>query len=171
MSRVKLAVAVALLGAVMTVSTVAVAGGGKNGGARLSGFEEVPAIITTGEGKLKLRIDRSAREIDYRLSYEDLEGGAVSAAHIHIGQRDVNGAIAAFLCGGGDKPPCPQPSGSVEGTIDDNDIDPRAAAQGVETWDELVLAIRKGVAYANVHTARWPGGEIRGQIGDGGDND
>ena len=26
--------------------------------------------------------------------------------------------------------------------------------------------MRAGVAYANIHTTRWPGGEIRGQIDD-----
>jgi hypothetical protein len=169
MSRVKLAVAVALLGAVMTVSAVAVAGNGGKSKTRLSGFEEVPAIVTEGNGKLKLRINRSAQTIDYRLSYDELEGGAVLAAHIHTGQRAVNGAITAFLCGGHDKPPCP-PSGEVEGTIDANDIDARAAAQGVENFDDFLTAIRNGVTYGNVHTQRWPGGEIRGQIR-GGDDD
>jgi hypothetical protein len=26
--------------------------------------------------------------------------------------------------------------------------------------------MRSGIAYANIHTTRWPGGEIRGQIND-----
>jgi CHRD domain len=163
MSRVKLAVAVGLLGAVMAASAVAIAGGGKHAGTRLSGFEEVPAIVTEGNGKLKLRIDRSDQTIDYRLSYDELEGGAVLAAHIHVGQFAVNGAVAAFLCGGADKPACP-PSGTVEDTIDANDIAASAAVQGVENFDDLVTAIKHGVAYANVHTTRWTGGEIRGQI-------
>jgi hypothetical protein len=31
-------------------------------------------------------------------------------------------------------------------------------------FEELVRAIRAGFTYANVHTTRWPGGEVRGQI-------
>jgi hypothetical protein len=31
---------------------------------------------------------------------------------------------------------------------------------------ELVRAIRAGYAYANLHTTRFPSGEIRGQIND-----
>jgi hypothetical protein len=30
--------------------------------------------------------------------------------------------------------------------------------------DELIIAIRSGVAYANVHSSKFPMGEIRGQI-------
>ena len=100
-------VTVALVGAVMTASAVAIAGGGKGAGTRLSGFEEVPAVLTEGEGKLKLRINRSDETIDYRLSYEGLEGGNVLFAHIHVGQELANGGVAAFLCGGGGKPRLP----------------------------------------------------------------
>lgn len=28
-------------------------------------------------------------------------------AHIHVGRPGTNGGVAAFLCGGGDKPACP----------------------------------------------------------------
>jgi hypothetical protein len=44
-----------------------------------------------------------------------------------------------------------------------------AVAQGLEPgeFDELVDAIRAGVTYVNVHTTKFPGGEIRGQIGPG----
>ena len=52
MSRVKLAVVVALLGTVMTASAVAIAGGGDSSvSTRLSGFEEVPVVLTDGDGK------------------------------------------------------------------------------------------------------------------------
>jgi hypothetical protein len=167
MSRVKLSVAVALLGAVMTVSAVAVAGGGGNSNTRLSGFAEVPAVLTGGEGKLKLRIDRAAQEIDYVLRYEGLEGGNVLFAHIHVGQVFTNGAVATFLCGGGTKPaPCPPPTGGeVEGTIRPADIQAIATQQlAAGGFDEFVDAIRRGLTYGNVHTQQSPGGEIRGQI-------
>jgi hypothetical protein len=31
-------------------------------------------------------------------------------------------------------------------------------------FEELLAAIRAGVAYANVHTSTFPGGELRGQL-------
>jgi hypothetical protein len=161
MSRIKLAIGVALLGVVMTVSAVAIAGGSKTK-AKLSGFEEVPAVLTTGSGKVQLRINDSARTIDYALSYQDLEGGAVAAAHIHIGQRLANGGVSAFLCGGGGKPACPASPATVTGTIAAADVTP---VQGVDDIDDLIRAIRLGITYANVHTEKHPTGEIRGQIG------
>jgi CHRD domain len=164
MSRVKLAVAVALLGVVMTASAAAIAGGGGKSRAHLSGFQEVPAVLSDGSGKFKARISRSEDRIDYTLSYDGLEGGNVLFAHIHIGQRLANGDVAAFLCGGGTKPdPCPA-SGTVTGTITPADVVP-VPRQGVLTFDDLVEAIRAGITYANVHTVRSPQGEIRGQIG------
>jgi CHRD domain len=110
MTRVRLALGIALLGVVMTVSAAALAGGGGKTKAKLSGFQEVPAVLTDGNGKLKLRISNTEDKIDFELRYADLEGGNVLFAHIHIGQRGANGAVAAFLCGGGGKPACPPPS-------------------------------------------------------------
>jgi hypothetical protein len=38
--------------------------------------------------------------------------------------------------------------------------------QGIEpgSFAEILRAMRAGHAYANIHTTRWAGGEIRGQI-------
>jgi hypothetical protein len=40
----------------------------------MEGFQENPSISTTGAGRIDLRIDEDAQTIEYRLSYEDLEG-------------------------------------------------------------------------------------------------
>lgn len=136
--------------------------------ARLSGFEENPSISTTGTGTLDLRIDETAQTIEYELSYEGLEGGTATASHIHVAARGVNGGVSAFLCDtvlANDIPDCPAPSGTVSGVImPANVIGP--VAQGISPGEfaELVRAIRAGYTYVNVHTPRWPGGEIRGQI-------
>ena len=132
--------------------------------ASLDGFNEVPAISTTGEGKFKAQISNDETTIEYELSYSGLEGGATLAAHIHLGQSDVNGGVMAFLCGGGGKPACPA-SGTVTGTIVAADIiGPAGQGIAVGELDEVIEAIRAGKAYANVHTATYPGGEIRGQL-------
>ena len=143
----------------------AVAGDGRgNARAKLKGYDEVPAVSTVASGKFKAEIDRSEQIIEYELSYRDLEANAL-AAHIHLGQRAANGGVSVFLCGGGDKPPCPPTAGTVEGTIDPADVI-GPASQGIAPgeFDELVRAIRAGVTYANVHSSKFPGGEIRGQI-------
>src|SRR5262245_40719939 len=133
--------------------------------AELLGFEEVPAVSSTGTGKLRLKIDEDNQIIEYELSYENLEGTTTNAAHIHIGQESVNGGVVAFLCGGGGKPVCTATSGTFTGTISVADIQ-AAAAQGIAAgeWAEVVRAMRAGKIYANVHTNKHPGGEIRGQV-------
>lgn len=148
----------------------AIANGGGVLRARLTGYQEVPAISTTGGGTFRARIDDGNSLIHYELRYTTET--AASQSHIHLGQRGVNGGVSAFLCGGGDKPPCPGTGGTVTGVIDPPDIiGPNG--QGLEpgNFAELARAMRAGVTYANVHTTRFPGGEVRGQIKDQDEDD
>jgi len=83
----------------------------------------------------------------------------------------VAGGISVFLCSNlGNGPAgtqaCPQ-SGTVTGTLRPVDvIGPDGQGIAPDEFAELVKALRAGVAYANVHSSVWPGGEIRGQLGD-----
>lgn len=169
----KLAVVLSLLAAVGLTLVAAAAladrgDGNGNGrlGARLTGFEETPSESTPGHGNIRLRI-MGGNTIHYVLHYEDFEAaeGATTAAHIHFGQRGVAGGVSAFLCGGGDKPPCTPTEGTIEGDIDAADVI-GPAGQGIAAgeMDELLRAIRRGYTYANVHTTLNPAGLIRGQI-------
>jgi hypothetical protein len=148
--------------------------------ATLEGFQEInaatAAVSTTGSGSLDLRIDDDAQTIAFELSYDNLEGvgttpfvtnGVVTQAHIHVGARGTSGGVSVFFCGGAGRPACPL-SGTVTGEWTPADI-VGPAAQGINptepsAFEELVRALRAGYAYANVHTTRWPSGEIRGQI-------
>jgi hypothetical protein len=138
--------------------------------ARLRGFEETPAVSSTASGEFHGKISKDETSVEYQLSYENLEAD-VRQAHIHFGQGGVAGGISVFLCQTatnpdptGNAPICPQ-SGDVTGTFTAaNVIGP--AGQGIAAGEfaELLRAIRKGVTYANVHTVKFPSGEIRGQI-------
>jgi hypothetical protein len=157
-------VALAALVAVLGAPTI-VADEGEGVEAELSGFEEVPAVSSTGQGEFEAEIGAAA--IEFELRYEALEGMTTLAAHIHLGQKDVNGGIIAFLCGGGGKPACTPTAGTFSGTITAADVlGPDAQGIAPGEFDEVVRAIRAGKVYANVHTDKHPGGEIRGQIDD-----
>jgi hypothetical protein len=145
--------------------------GGKSGlKAKLKGANEVPSTSTVARGRFKAEI--RGEEIHYTLSYSGLED-KVRFAHIHFAQEDVNGAVVAFLCGGGGKPACPQ-SGEVSGVITPADVMDTSGPpqQGIAAGEfgEFVAAIRRELTYANVHSDKFPQGEIRGQI-EGGDED
>jgi hypothetical protein len=131
--------------------------------AHLIGLNEVPSLNSTGSADLALTVTDTS--IAFTLKYANLSG-APGAAHIHVGQVGVNGGVSVFFCGGGGKPACPAtPSGTVTGTITAADVQ-AIAAQGFAAGDiaPVIDALRKGFTYANMHTVKWPAGEIRGQI-------
>ena len=142
--------------------------------ARLKGFQEVPAVSTAATGKFKATVDKASNTIRYELSYSGLEGD-VRQAHIHIGQRGVNGGITLWLCQTTANP-APAPlttpaclqSGTVNGVLSAADVvgPTGQGIAGAADFAEVLAAIRVGVAYVNVHSARFPGGEIRGQLRD-----
>ena len=138
----------------------------------LHGFQEVPVVSTTARGAFVADIQSDS--IRYELRYNALQG-EVRQAHIHLGQRDVNGGVSVFLCQTatnpdptGLAPTCPPPPARVSGTLTAaNVIGP--ASQGIAAGEfaELLRAIRAGKAYVNVHSDTFPGGEVRGQVGHG----
>lgn len=165
--RILRVVALAIL---LTLSLLLVLGQSSKGSneshkADLSGYEEVPAVSSTGSGELRLKVDNDSQLIEYELSYENLEGTTTTASHIHLGQKGVNGGVIAFFCGGGGKDPCTPGSGSFSGTLSAADII-GPAGQGIAPTEfaEVLRALRAGQIYVNVHTNKHPGGEIRGQV-------
>ena len=72
--------------------------------ATLSGFEEIGAlnnatgaILTDGEGSLRLNLDERNQTLDYTLTYSDLTSN-VTQAHLHFGKIHVAGGVFVFLC-------------------------------------------------------------------------
>lgn len=140
--------------------------------ARLKGYQEVPAVSSGASGRFKASLDKTLGSLHYELTYSDLEG-TVTQSHIHFGQRGVNGGIMVFLCsnlgnGPAGTPACLVPGGTVSGTLSAVTMVAGANAQGVAPGEfaEMLRAIRAGVAYVNVHSTLFPGGEIRGQLKD-----
>ena len=139
--------------------------------ATLNGYQETPSVSSTGFGDFTATLDDhgAVPTIHYVFRYGGLEGGTSLFAHVHFGERGVAGGVVYFLCGGGTKPtPCPNVEGTIEGDITPADITSSIGAtnQGIEpgSFDEILRAMRAGHAYVNIHTTRWMGGEIRGQI-------
>ena len=139
----------------------------------LTGYEETPlALSTTGNGEFRGRIINSddQNSIEYELSYAELEG-SITQAHIHFGAVGQSGGISAWLCGTASNPgplgtqTCPPAPGTITGTILPTDV-VGPAGQGIAAgeFDELVRAVRNGATYVNIHTTKYPPGEIRSQI-------
>jgi hypothetical protein len=109
-------------------------------GASLNQAQEVPPTGSAGAGYADLTLD-NALNLHLELSATGLSG-AVTGAHIHRGATGTNGPVIIDI-------------GAFSGTT---------SADFVLTptqRDEL----RGGLYYLNIHTGAFPGGEIRGQIG------
>ena len=175
-------IAALVFGAVVAVvgGATALAKSGDDEGtfrASLNGFNEVVggpgpgtgSVFTGARGTFVAEVHGD--HLDFTLTYSGIEGGTVTQAHPHFAQEHVGGGIFGFLCGG-PKPPCPSPGGTVKGTWTAADV-LGPADQGVEAgaFAKFVRAMRAGAVYVNVHSTRFPEGEIRGQVRGGGDDE
>jgi hypothetical protein len=129
----------------------------------------VPSISSRGTGTFTGTLDASETSIDFKIKW-NAKLGDVTQAHLHFAEPGVNGGIVVFLCtnlGNGPvgTPACPVNDGKVVGTIDSSDVI-ALTSQGIGAgqFARLVQALRAGAVYANVHSADFPNGEIRGQV-------
>jgi hypothetical protein len=131
--------------------------------AQLSGAEEptvggVPGVITGANGNATVTVDRTTQRITYRVNVFNLPTG-LNASHIHVGTPGQGGPIILNF----NITQNISNDFSFSGELTAADIVPRAA-QGVQSFDDVMTAIASGVTYVNVHTQANPGGEIRGQL-------
>jgi CHRD domain len=147
--------------------------------ARFSGFQEIGglgagetgAIFSPGKAHLDLDLNRKTQTLKFRLTYSGFPSStSITQAHIHFGKVHVAGGIIVFFCSNlGNGPtgtqPCPTPNGTVMGTITAAGV-VGPALQNITpgNFDALVAALDSNTAYGNIHTAKFPVGEIRGQI-------
>lgn len=111
--------------------------------ATLNGAQVVPhpkGTMTAAAGTFTATL--TGTTLKWKLTYTHLTG-PVGAAHIHLGARGKNGIALVALCG-----PCKSP---ISGTAN-------------SVTDDVGALMAKAGAYVNVHTAKNPDGEIRGEI-------
>lgn len=105
--------------------------------ARLDGAQEVPPVATAASGTAQVEVDPRRGLLRWTVSHGGLSG-PVTGAHVH-GPAGP-GANAGILF------PLPGASGELRIT------------------PEQYTQLESGQWYVNVHTARHPAGEIRGQL-------
>jgi hypothetical protein len=120
--------------------------------AQLDGQQEVPPVVTTATGSMSLTLNNDQSAMTFSLDATGLSN--LTEAHIHAGAVGVDGPIIFPLAAGAFTFP-------LTGTLTEADLTPQP---GVTTFPEAVDAVLSGLTYANIHTALYPDGEIRGQI-------
>lgn len=124
--------------------------------AALAGEFEVPFVDSPGRGEASFRKVGNNR-MAFTLSVSGLRD--ITQAHIHKGRPGRNGPIVAWLFG-----PSTGTSQSgvlASGTLQRRDLVGPLQGRSIQALTRLM---RTGNAYVNVHTRRYPEGEIRGQI-------
>jgi glucose/arabinose dehydrogenase len=124
--------------------------------AHLNGDGEVPPVETGAQGQASFTVDAAMSVLDYKLIVANIEN--VVASHIHCAAPGVNGPVGVTLFSGGPVSP--------DGVLAQGAITAPDPGNGCSwtTLEQVVTAMRNGLAYVNVHTTAHPPGEIRGQI-------
>lgn len=107
--------------------------------ADLSGSSEVPPTDSAGKGMGDVTLDTDTKKLTWTVTSSDLSGD-VTAAHFH-------GPAAA---------------GENAGPV--VDISSNLASGSADLTDEQIADLQAGKWYLNIHTAKFPDGEIRGQV-------
>ncbi|MFL9989008.1 CHRD domain-containing protein [Paraburkholderia sediminicola] len=109
----------------------------------LNASSEVPPTDSSATGHFAAAFDTSTHQLHYDAAYADLTGAA-TMAHIH-GPASVGKNAPVVI---------PVPKDKLASPIEDT----------VTLTNEQAKQLMAGNYYFNVHTAKNPGGEIRGQI-------
>ncbi len=129
----------------------------------LSGDNEVPARDTNATGQVIVRINKDESSIYFKLIVANVQTN-ITGAHLHMGAAGANAGVVVNLLNISDFPPetnAPVNGILAEGTITSTNL---SGALSGKPLSDLILAIRAGNIYVNVHTTTYPGGEIRGQL-------
>lgn len=105
----------------------------------MTGKQEVPPNDSAGKGTADVSFDSASKKLTWKVTSEGLSGD-VTAAHFHGPAKP-----------GANAPPVVDLTGKLqEGSAD--------------LTDEQVKQLEAGEWYINLHTAKFPDGEIRGQL-------
>lgn len=107
--------------------------------ADLKGASEVPPTDSSGSGNAMVTLDTEGKTVAWKITYTGLTGDA-SAAHFH-------GPAAVGANAG--------PAVDISGKI---------AEGSAQVTDQQIADLQGGKWYLNIHTAKFPDGEIRGQL-------
>ena len=109
--------------------------------ADLKGLSQVPPIDSAGAGNAEVTYDDASKMLTWTITYSGLSGN-VTAAHFHGPAKEGENAGPMI-------------------TIKQLDSPMKGSATLTQDQSE---ALTGGEMYINVHTAKYPDGEIRGQL-------
>lgn len=121
----------------------------------LTGAAERPNAVTTNASGSAVLTVLGKDSIEYLMYVAN--GDSITASHIHAADANSSGSIMVFTFGG-------PVIGRVDGVFRYGFITRSGTFSGAFSFDSVLTRMRAGTAYLNVHTRKFPGGELRGQI-------
>src|SRR6266852_6312771 len=136
----------------------------------LTGDQQVPAVNTDAFGFAEVQLSEDNLTLSFEVVICNIAN--VTASHIHVGAAGTNGQVVLPFYG------LPSPLFNstrgcdtlAEGTRTSANLVARPDA-GINTWTDFINALVTGNTYVNVHTTAHTGGEIRGQLVHGQDDE
>ena len=110
--------------------------------AKLDAASETPANASAGKGTADVMVDTDSKQLSWTVTYSGLSGPAIMG-HFH-------GPAAAGAAAGVQVPMTGPLASPISGTAEVSDVQ--------------IGDLRGGLWYVNIHTAKNPKGEIRGQL-------
>jgi hypothetical protein len=121
---------------------------------RLLGQNETPPVAGPGTGEAIIRLSDARTQLAYSISFSNTN--PITLTHIHTGSVGVPGPVLYNLLPPGETV---QPGETLTGTL------PVSQTQGGVSDVAALTALFGGGLYVNAHSAAFPAGEVRGQLG------
>lgn len=124
-----------------------------------------PSVMTEVTGDVKMTLSRDESELSFKVSSYDMVGVGllgVYGMHIHCADPTAAGPVVAALAGavpGGLKGKV-----KMEGTLTDANILPNEDHGCGSTIAEVAESMRNGSTYVNIHSIKYPSGEVRANL-------
>jgi len=137
--------------------------------ATLNGSSEVPTTPSPGTGNAILTYTPSTLMMEVNVTFSGLTAGD-TAALIHCCTSPGTNAGAATTVPAFPGFPLGVTAGTYDGTLDMNNAGSynpafvTANTNVAGARNTLLTGMRNGMAYFNIHTTNYPGGEIRGTV-------
>ncbi len=144
--------------------------GSDRSSATLSGAQEIPEVNTPATGEIRVKFDKGFTKVSVIVDIKNLVG-SLTGAHFHCARPAANGPVVLGLLNPG---PLSFDGKRIRGTLTNTDFTGADCSgtidRPVTNITSLAFAIQDGLIYVNIHSDAFPSGEIRGQMGKGGDD-
>jgi len=120
-----------------------------------NGSNEVPPVNTFANGVASYTLFKDKRELRYNIKFEGLST-PFKSAHFHLGRVGVSGPVVKTITDKFVPHNDNLTAGTIEGIWTFNDKEPLD--------DKAMTDLLSKKLYVNIHSQRFPDGEIRGQV-------